>query len=104
AAVFCNGHLTGAIGVAQPEIAVTVERLELAVGRQRETHLPPALRRAGWPPALRVIAQKGIAGCLINFARLCRRNVVTIGLAVLLISERLAAVLPFDGERARLDR
>ena len=59
AAVRGDGRLVAALGVAQPEIAVPVEGLELAIGRSGRTDLSPSQRAASPAPAAAALPGEG---------------------------------------------
>src|SRR5262249_37897449 len=99
-AVRGDGHFVASLGVAQPEVAVPVKRLELAVRRGGGSELPAAL-----PPPRRVAPRRIPPGrpgprttrgrlAFADGPRLAGGDVVAISFAVLLIFEGLAVVLP----------
>src|SRR5262249_33781954 len=95
-AVCRNGDLIAAGGVAQPQIAVTVEGFELFIRRNGRIELPPALQAARPTPATSGRAGRGRV-IFSRRRRLHRRSSgdrIAISFPVLSVFKGLAAVLP----------
>ena len=95
-----DGDLVLAVGVAQPDVAVAIEGLELLVGGDGLGELPAALG-----PSHTTAAQAfGRGGRSTAFDGLFGGQVVLPGLAVPVIGERLAVVGPFHLQGAGFHR
>src|SRR5262249_12245771 len=83
-----------------------MERLELAVWRERRVELPAALwsAAAAIAEAVGSVRVSGVRLPRFGFGFTAGRQVVAIQLAVLAVLKRLATVSPADGQRTHLHR
>ena len=92
-----------AVAVAQPQIAVAIERLALAVGRIGRIELPATLgRAAGRTPSAAAATTPGRGLGDADLGRRTRGDVVAIPLAVVRVVERPAVGVPRHGEGSQL--